>query len=58
MYRLFALVYPKKMKEIFSKLLIYSNIKINAEKFLGFIFVFNFLISLLLGFFIGKFYKF
>lgn len=57
MYRLFSFVYPRRIRESFTQLLLYSNIKIDPRKFLGFVFIFNILLSLLFGFFLGKFYN-
>src|SRR3989338_2801429 len=57
MYRLFSSLYPRKIREKLIELLIASNINFEPKKFLGFIFVFNLLLSLLLGFLLGKFYN-
>ncbi len=57
MYRLFAYLYPKGIREKITRLLVYSGIKIDARNFLGFIFIFNVLISLLFGFFIGRLFN-
>ncbi len=56
MYRLFSFLYPQRIKTSLIQLLSYSNVKIQAERFLGLIFVYNFLFSLFLGFLFGKAY--
>lgn len=57
MYRAFTLIYPRKIRESFAKLLIYSNIKLEPRRFLGFVFLFNLSVSLILGFFLGRLYS-
>lgn len=57
MYRAFTLIYPRKIRESFAKLLIYSNIKLEPRRFLGFVFLFNLSISLILGLFLGRLYS-
>src|SRR3989338_2534362 len=56
MYRLFSLLYPKGLKKNFGEMLVYANIKFEQNTFLGFIFVYNILMSAVLGFFLGAFY--
>ena len=57
MYRLFSYVYPGSVKKKFSELLVYANIKIATEIFLGFVFVFNLLFSIMTGLFLGYFFE-
>src|SRR3989338_10958016 len=56
MYRLFSFLYPKGLKKNFGEMLVYANIKFEQNTFLGFIFVYNILMSAVLGFFLGAFY--
>jgi len=46
MYRFLAKFYPKKLREDYINLLRYSDIKLNANRFIGFITVFGFLSAL------------
>lgn len=57
MYRALAKFYPKKLREGYVNLLIYSGISINADKFIGFIAVFDFLLALAMAFYLGIFFK-
>ncbi|MBI5391989.1 type II secretion system F family protein [Candidatus Woesearchaeota archaeon] len=57
MYRLFATFYPKPIKQGFIQLLLYSNLRMEPNRFLGFIFLFNTLTSLFLGFVFGQIYS-
>ena len=52
-YKLFSIIYPKKIKEKYSKLLKYLEIKINPDVFIGFITFFGFGIALLLAFYLN-----
>src|SRR3989344_3196068 len=56
MYKLFASIYPRQLKNFYTNLLIYSNINVNPDGFLGFIFLFNFLIAAILGILFGRLY--
>lgn len=57
MYRLIARTYPKRIVEKYGGLLKYSSIKVDPEKFLGFIISFSFLISLLITFYSALIFK-
>ena len=52
-YKLFSIIYPKKIKDKYSKLLKYLEIKINPDVFIGFITFFGFGIALLLAFYLN-----
>tara|TARA_Y100000310_G_scaffold340701_1_gene437411 strand:+ start:3420 stop:3590 length:171 start_codon:yes stop_codon:yes gene_type:complete len=54
MYRGLALLYPKKIKESYRKLLTYSNVKINPSKFMGFVLFFWLGLSLAVSLFISN----
>jgi len=58
MYRFLANIYPKKIREGYVSLLKYSGITINPNRFVGFLGVFGFLLSLLMAFYIGFFFNF
>lgn len=53
MYRTFAKLYPKKFRAKLEKLLVFANIRIEAEKFIGFILVFSLLLSFAIAFNLG-----
>ena len=55
MYRFLAKFYPKKLREHYIDLFRYSGIKINANKFIGFIAVFGVLLALAGAFYFGLF---
>jgi len=57
MYRLFARLYPKKVREKFYDLFSYANIVTDNDNFLGFVTTLVLLFSFALGFFIGLWYK-
>ncbi|MBW2981012.1 type II secretion system F family protein [Candidatus Woesearchaeota archaeon] len=46
MYRFLARFYPKKLREDYINLLRYSDIKLNPNRFIGFITIFGFLLAL------------
>jgi len=50
MYRTFAKLYPKKFRKNLENLLVYANIRIDADRFIGFILVFSILLSLAISF--------
>ena len=54
MYRSLAVVYPGKLKESYKQLLLYSNIKLNEDNFLGFIFVFGIGLALIFSLFLAN----
>lgn len=56
-YRIIGNFYPKRIKKSIINLLIYSGIKIEHNKFLGFILVLNLLLSILFGFYLGAFFN-
>lgn len=57
MYRFLAKFYPKKLRENYRDLLRYSGIKINSDKFIGFIAGFGSLLSLTIGFYLSLFFN-
>ena len=57
LYRLISSLYPKKIREKYFDLLVYSGIKIKKEKFIGFLVIFGFLFSLAFAFLVGLFFK-
>lgn len=57
MYRFLAGIYPKKLRKGYADLLRYSGIKINADKFIGFMIAFDFLLALALAFYLAAFFK-
>ncbi len=46
MYEFISYIYPKKLREAYTRLLDYSNIKVNTDRFLGFILMFGFGLAL------------
>ena len=52
-YKLFSIIYPKKVKQKYSELLKYLQININPEIFIGFTTFFSFGISLLISFYLS-----
>ncbi len=56
MYRFLARAYPKKIRKDYVELLKYSGVRIEAEKFVGFMLVFDFLLSVALSFYLGAFF--
>ena len=56
-YKIIGNFYPKRIKKSIINLLIYSSIKVEYNKFLGFILVFNLLLSILFGFYLGAFFN-
>lgn len=57
MYRLFAKLYPYKLKKNYERLLKYANIKSEPSKFLGFILFFGIGLALFLAFDIAALFK-
>jgi flagellar protein FlaJ len=51
MYRYLSRFYPTKLRSKYITLLRYSDIKINPDRFIGFVFSFDFLLSLALSFY-------
>lgn len=58
MYRIFARLYPRFLKENIKALILYSNIKIKEEEFTGLIVISSFCLALLMAFLIPIFEKF
>ncbi len=58
MYRFLARFYPNKLRKAYVDLLRYSGMKVNADKFIGFMAVFGFLLALVVAFYLGIFFKF
>nr|MBI4156576.1 type II secretion system F family protein [Candidatus Woesearchaeota archaeon] len=58
MYRLFSYLYPKNVREKYSSLLRYTDIKTDPLKFLGFAILFGFGISLAFSFLISGLFKY
>lgn len=56
MYRFLARFYPKKVREAYINLLGYSGIKVDADRFSGFLAAFGFLLALAVGFFLSIFF--
>ena len=52
-YKLFSIIYPKKIRDKYSELLKYLEIRINPDVFIGFITFFGFGIALLLAFYLN-----
>jgi len=57
MYNIISNFYPKGIKKKISNLLIYSSVKIEINRFLGFILIFNILLSVLFGFYLGAIFN-
>lgn len=57
MYRYLAKFYPEKLRGAYGNLLLYSGIKVNADKFIGFIAVFDFLLALAMSFYLSLFFE-
>ena len=57
MYRTFARLYPSKWRKVLSELLVYADIQIEPDRFLGFVLSFSFLLSLAIGFNFGVLFK-
>ncbi len=57
MYRFLAKFYPKKLREKYTNLLKYAGIRVNVDKFVGFMFVFVFLLALVITFYSALFFK-
>lgn len=57
MYRFLANVYPKKLRESYRKLLVYSNIKSAPDKFIGFMLVFGLGIALAIALDLAALFK-
>ncbi len=57
MYRFLSKLYPRKIKESYTRLLSYSNIKYHPDHFLGFIMFFGLGIALAMTFYLGVFFK-
>ncbi|MBW2974200.1 type II secretion system F family protein [Candidatus Woesearchaeota archaeon] len=55
MYRSFARFYPKKLRNDYLNLLTYSGIKVNSDRFIGFVAVFGALLALAITFYMGLF---
>lgn len=53
MYRTLSKIYPKKIRKNYTDLLVYSSIKVNADRFMGFILAFDFLLSLAIAFYLA-----
>jgi len=57
MYRFLAKFYPKKIRKEYIELLGYSGIKVDADKFSGFIVIFGLLLALVVGFTLSIFFS-
>ncbi len=57
MYRFLSKFYPKKLKKNYTNLVDYSGIKVNADRFMGFIVGFGFLLALVVAFYSVLFFK-
>ena len=57
MYRSLAKFYPKKLREAYDNLLRYSGIKINTDRFIGFIVASGFLLALVMMFGLALFIR-
>lgn len=53
-FRIFSILYPKKVRNTVKQVLVYSDLKVEVKNFMGFIFFFSLLFSLFLGFIFGK----
>src|SRR3989338_7040602 len=58
MYLLLSKLFPRFIRDKYSRLMDYSNISINPEKFIGFVLFFGFGIALAVVFFFGRLVKF
>jgi len=56
MYRALAKFYPRKIRKNYVDLLRYSSIKINPDRFVGFVLVFGFLLAWVVGFYTNIFF--
>jgi pilus assembly protein TadC len=56
MYRLLSKFYPAQIRESYNHLLLYSAIKIKPERFIGFIFIFGFLLALTISLYAAIFF--
>lgn len=57
MYRFLSKFYPKKLKKNYTDLVSYSGLQVNADRFMGFIVGFGFLLSLVVGFYSALLFK-
>lgn len=57
MYRLLSKFYPKNIREQYTKLLKYANIKIHSSIFIGFVFFFGMGLALALAFYLAAFFN-
>lgn len=57
-YRLFARIFPRNIKESIRKLLEYSNIEVDVNRFMGFQLLFSFLLSVIVAFYAWIFLKY
>ena len=57
MYRFLAGIYPKKIRKDYVNLLRYSGVKLNSDKFIGFVLAFDFLFALAMAFFLGALFN-
>lgn len=58
MYKIFSFLYPRPLKNLYTNLLLYSNIKVEPDNFLGFIFLLSLVIAVVLGNIFGSIYQF
>ena len=56
-YRLISKIYPRKLFDNYKKILDYANIKTDVTKFLGFIFIFGFLLGWVIAFPAAKMFQ-
>src|SRR3989338_4686616 len=57
MYRFLSNIYPRKLKDDYKKTMVYSGIKIDVHKFIGFVIALSFLSSVAAAFFLGYLFE-
>lgn len=57
MYRFLAKFYPKKLRGAYANLLMYSGIKVDCDRFVGFVAVFSFLLALVVTLYLALFVR-
>lgn len=55
-YRLFARIFPLKLRKSYSQILLYSGSKVDPENYIGFVTMASIFIGLLISFFLSKVY--
>lgn len=56
-YKIISILYPRRIKKKIVDLLVYSSIKTEPNRFLGFMLLFNFLLGIMTGVYLGLFFK-